>query len=1133
MKIIVFMFFITSPLFGQKFNDSIFYYHDKKDFNKALLFADTIKIKFGNNSYEYATSLKSLGIIYQREGNYEKAIDLHLKSIEIQKAFYTENQEDYLTLLNNLANCYSSLGNYNKAEKIFIEALSVSKPNNLDYATIQTNLGKVYNNLGDFKLAEEYHKQSIEIFKDILGENHSKYRIAYGNLASNYIDQYKFSEAEIIFKNNLSFYELHDDKENPEYLTTLNNLGYLYKITGKYELSEIYYLKSYNIRKIILGENHPDFMNSENNLAELYRLKGDYKKAERILQELTKKRKELLGENNIDYLMSLNNLAVLYDEIGEFDKAEVFHLEGLNTRRQIFGDQDLRYAISLSNVGLHYKDKGDFMNAEEYYIKSLNIRKNILGTENLDYSTSLNNLGMFYIQIKNYTKAQDYLMQSLAIKIKILGNNHIDCALVLNNLAVLYLKQGKYIEAEFFAKNNVDIIIDNLGTENLNYADAIHQLASCQELKGDSIKAEELYLSSLEIKTKVLNENHPEFISTYNNLAVFYLNINNYDKSKFYALKALKLIQNSYGVYNDRYLHSLYNSIILYDEMNDDFMVEELILQISIPLRQRFLRSINFLSVKEQTNYYKSFEAFRFFPLSYIQKKTNLSGGITTNSYEIETLVKSLSLRNQQRIKNNILKTKDTILVNSYTQFINQKKQLTQWDKLPLSDRPQAYEQLDIDTEKLEKYLSRNSSDFATSENALSINFSQVQEKLKSNEIIIDLVAYNYYDTKWTDSIMYSAFIIGKNYISPKYIPLFEQHQLDSLLNQTGAPEASINKLYTGLAISDLFIASLSKELEGITTIFIVPSGLGHQIDFAALPFSENKTLGEVFKVHLLGSSSSLINYDSIVFKQQQNLELLLYGDIDYDKQSAISSVGNDIVITEVEDDFMELVSRSGINTWSYLPGTAKEVTTIKKQSNANGYAARIINGTQATKSSILQLDGKTTPFVLHLATHGYFFENPTILEDNNLEKTKPSYYKASEDSMLRSGLVFSGVNTYWGEPIKSSVIDDGILTAKEISNLDLSSCQLVVLSACETGLGDINGSEGVFGLQRAFKMAGVKNIIMSLWKVPDAQTAELFELFYGYCFQGESVHESLRMAQGDMKKKYSPYYWAGFVLLE
>jgi CHAT domain-containing protein len=220
-----------------------------------------------------------------------------------------------------------------------------------------------------------------------------------------------------------------------------------------------------------------------------------------------------------------------------------------------------------------------------------------------------------------------------------------------------------------------------------------------------------------------------------------------------------------------------------------------------------------------------------------------------------------------------------------------------------------------------------------------------------------------------------------------------------------------------------------------------------------------------------------------------------------------------------------------------------KPIKNIKEKSDDYGFNANIINERKATKTSILNLDGKKSPFVLHLATHAFFFEGvekesftnqKNILPEKDANNfTKASYYKSSKDPMLRSGLLFAGVNKYWGESIGNSVIDDGILTSKEISNLDLRACQLAVLSACESGLGDIKGSEGVFGLQRAFKMAGVKNIIMSLWKVPDSQTAELFDLFYGYCFQGFSIHESLKLTQSEMQKKYSPYYWAGFVLLE
>ena len=237
-----------------------------------------------------------------------------------------------------------------------------------------------------------------------------------------------------------------------------------------------------------------------------------------------------------------------------------------------------------------------------------------------------------------------------------------------------------------------------------------------------------------------------------------------------------------------------------------------------------------------------------------------------------------------------------------------------------------------------------------------------------------------------------------------------------------------------------------------------------------------------------------------------------------------------------------ELASRSAIGKFCYLLGTESEAKKIKQLCEANSINTIAVTGENATESSVKELSGKKEPFILHIATHGYFFPNPEKHRKDNtqqhyLESEKKNFTNRwSNEQLLRSGLIFAGANKVWGKPIYASIDspEDGILTSYEISNLDLSNCQLVVLSACETGLGDINGSEGVFGLQRAFKMAGVKNIIMSLWKVPDAQTSELMTLFYNYCFAGKNVHDALQAAQTDMKKKgYAPYYWAAFKLLE
>ncbi|MFZ1856983.1 MAG: CHAT domain-containing protein, partial [Chitinophagaceae bacterium] len=172
------------------------------------------------------------------------------------------------------------------------------------------------------------------------------------------------------------------------------------------------------------------------------------------------------------------------------------------------------------------------------------------------------------------------------------------------------------------------------------------------------------------------------------------------------------------------------------------------------------------------------------------------------------------------------------------------------------------------------------------------------------------------------------------------------------------------------------------------------------------------------------------------------------------------------------------------------------------------------------------------SPQILHIATHGFFLPEPDKKrEENNF--SNENTYTLADDPLLRSGLILAGGNYAWSGKTPIDGVEDGIATAYEISQLNLSNTELVVLSACETALGDVKGSEGVFGLQRAFKMAGVKKMIVSLWQVPDKETAELMTTFYNYWMKGKTINDAFTQAQADMRKKYAPFYWAAFVLVE
>jgi CHAT domain-containing protein len=211
---------------------------------------------------------------------------------------------------------------------------------------------------------------------------------------------------------------------------------------------------------------------------------------------------------------------------------------------------------------------------------------------------------------------------------------------------------------------------------------------------------------------------------------------------------------------------------------------------------------------------------------------------------------------------------------------------------------------------------------------------------------------------------------------------------------------------------------------------------------------------------------------------------------------------------------------------FNYLPGTLTEVNKIKGMTVGK---STVIAGALAKEERFKQLDGKS-PAVLHVATHGFFYPEPS--NDASSAQTL-NRFMGAKDPMLRAGLALSGANIGWDSTQIKGSKEDGILTAYEISVMDLSKTKLVILSACETGLGDIQSGEGVYGLQRAFKLAGVDYLIMSLWQVPDQETQVFMELLYNNALKGMAIEEAFRRTQLTMSQKYDPYQWAAFVLLK
>jgi len=922
------------------------------------------------------------------------------------------------------------------------------------------------------------------------------------------------------------------DTLNVDYTISLDDLGEFYYGNKKYSEAEKIFLKSLKLKKDILGEKHIEYAYSLHNLGSFYGERGQYLEAEPLLLKALEIRLAILGKKNKTYLKTLENIAIIYAKQGNYSQAEPLFLEVVDIKKSLFGETNPEYIGSLERLAFFYQSQGNFYQTEPLFLKVLEIKKDVFGENHLEYAKSLDDLGILYYYQDKYSKAEIVELKALGIKSVVLGEKHPSYISSLNNLGTVYIGQKKYNNAEA-------IYLKILEYEKLSgkkpSESYMNNLAFIYEEQKKYSQAESLYLETLQLKKELLGKKNKSFGITLKNLALLYRVLGKYSESESLLLESLEIKKETLGKNHPDYIMNLLNLAVLYRIIGLNEKSSQYFEQFSKSNHNRIFDDFYFMSEKELIYYVNSKNINLFSPLSFLKDFPFQYPKVNSSSLDNELVIKGLSLRNQERIKKSIQKSGNKSLQVKYHQFLTKKIEIKKLQELPLDKRPDNFGILTKETERIEKELIIESTTFSDYKKVMTTSFKDIKSKLKKNEAAIDMVSFNYYKKTATDSIVYAVFIMKKNSKFPKFIPLFEEKQLDFLLgrNKIQLDSTRIDKQYLDKAFSDLFLKPLEKELQGITTIYLSPTRLGHQIDFAALPLSENQTLGEKFNLHILSSPAELVNYTVSCLDKKNNIELLLYGGIDYNKSQPKAEIDKEIV--KNTNDIILLRSQSGISGFDYLNGTNKEVNQIQQKATQNGFTTKLLNDRDATKESIKALDGRTTPYVLHLATHGYFFPDPEqeTLKDFNFETEKSKIYKASDDPMLRSGLIFSGANKYWSKTVENTSTDDGILTASEISNLDLSACQLVVLSACETGLGEVKGSEGVFGLQRAFKMAGVKNIIMSLWKVPDAQTAELFDIFYSECFAGKTIHEAFQSAQSQMKAKYSPYYWAGFVLLE
>lgn len=876
---------------------------------------------------------------------------------------------------------------------------------------------------------------------------------------------------------------------NDMYAYNANFLGQIYYLLRQYNRAETFYIEAKEIWETIHTKKSREYAGSCNALGILYNDSGQFEKAEARHLEARAIREQLFTKEHGAYAQSCNNLAAIYWNLGQYDKAEPLALEAKEIRGRVKGIPKATYAISCVNLANIYRDMGKFQQAEPLYIEARKVREEAFTKQHDDYALSCTILADLYYFMKQYDKAEPLYLEAKDIRQKIAPNGYY-YAQSCSDIAQLYREMGKFDEAESLA-SEAGKLFEGIGAAaEADIAINKNSLGSLYFVTGKYEKAEQFLLQARNLWEKNLGEEHPFYTSNTLSLAKVYWADNK-------IVKANELYEKAFEAQN-----------------------------------AQAARMFSFTSEDEKQLYLDNIAGAEGEYYSFYFDKLNI--GNKGQPYLISLLRRNQILSSAKQLHQIIYNSGDTALSKKYDTWIELKKQIaalySRVDDVPKEHLKDITEKASL----LEKELVRNSAAFKNTQQ-VTVDWKAIQQQLKPSEATIEFIEFNYFDGRRpTDSIYYAALVLRKDMEEPASVMLVEKTQLENLLTKTADGGQSINTFYTrGLKVKTDSTLSrqaynaiwkpLEEKLKGVTKIYFAPAGLLHRIAFAALPMDNNTVLSDKYQLIQLSTTAAVVNQHSSIIKA--NDKIYLFGGIKYVTDSTdvkpIAASGG-------------LAKRSG---FEYLPGTAKEVKEIAKTGRLKKFAPTVVQGLAAKENVVKKLTGKQSPAILHIATHGFFFDDPSKKKSNEGidSSVGGKVFQQSGNSLFRSGLLFAGANHAWKGNNTAGKEDDGILTAYEVSNLYLPNTSLVVLSACETALGDIKGSEGVYGLQRSFKMAGVQNLVMSLWKVPDAETAEFMQLFYKNMFEGKAIATAFYTAQNLMRNKYrkEPYKWAAWVLVK
>jgi tetratricopeptide (TPR) repeat protein len=985
-------------------------------------------------------------------------------------------EDDDPKALNQQANQLIDQGKYQEAIPIAERALEVAKrtlgPEQPETVEALNNLGFVFKMIGAYAKAEPLYQEALRILQKVLGPEH------------------------------------------PDTATSLNNLAELYQAMGEYAKAEALLQEALRIQQKVLGPEHPDTATSLNNLAELYQAMGEYAKAEALLQEALGIRRKVLGSEHPRTADSLNNLALLYQAMGEYAKAEPLYQEALRIRQKVLGSEHLDTANSLNSLGHLYKETGEYAKAEPLYQEALRIRQKVLGSEHLDTAESLNNLASLYQDMGEYAKAEPLYQEALHILQKVLGPEHPLKAISLNNLAGLYQAMGEYAKAEPLFQEALRIWQKFLGPEHPDTAISLNNLGTLYWRMGEYAKAEPLFQEALRVRQKVLGPEHPDTAKSLGNLGELYQDMHKYAKAEALLQEALQILQKILGPEHPDTAGSLDNLALLEFDLDRIEEATALARQASAIELTIFSKIFSFTSEEQRLAYLNIFHPYSLFPFLKGTEADLAAAVLRYKGVVLDSIVEDRLLAEASQ------GSEDQKLVEQLNLDKRQLGQLLLQPAQKLSaETNQRIEALEGEVEKIESRLAQRVAGLGHARHALGVSLEQVQATIPNDDALIEYLLYPHYLGKGKWELRYGAIVLFSKG-APLWIPLRKANEIEHLVRRygtlvRGSPQEE--ELSENLqALYEALWAPIGQALPSQTKrIIISPDGQLNFISFATLLTKDKQFLAQGYSIQYVASGRDLLRE----IKPTTAREVVLFANPDFD-------LGSTAMLAKADNRSADAGAVRGsekrdIEDWSFgsLTGTQKERDGLMKMFAGWDWTPTDFTAKEATKEALLKIH---SPYILHLATHGFFAkEDPTSAKteaesslNDRQSVTKSKFFK---NPMHRSGLALAGAQTTieaWKRDEVPPVENDGILTAEDVSTLDLQGTWLVTLSACDTGSGEARAGEGVMGLRRGFIQAGVQNLLMTLWPISDEVTVQIMCDFYDAAHNSGNAPEALAEVQ-------------------